>query len=60
MALMTLARVARAEGDYARTTALFRKCIAEHKEARWTIPYGLEGLAAVAVAQSAGERATRL
>jgi tetratricopeptide (TPR) repeat protein len=47
-------------GDYARATALFRQIISEHKEARWTIPASLEGLAALAAAQGAGERAARL
>jgi hypothetical protein len=48
------------QGDYARAAALFQALIVEHKEARWTLPAGLEGMAAIAAAQGVGERAVRL
>jgi predicted ATPase/DNA-binding XRE family transcriptional regulator len=48
------------QGDYARATALFRVLMVEHKEVRWTLPAGLESIAAIAAAQGANERAAQL
>jgi non-specific serine/threonine protein kinase len=48
------------QGNYARAAALFRALIVEYKEAMWTLPAGLEGMAAIAAAQGEGERAARL
>jgi tetratricopeptide (TPR) repeat protein len=48
------------QGDYARATVVFWELLSKYKETGWTIPATLEGLAALAATQGAGERAARL
>jgi hypothetical protein len=58
--LADLGQVALDRGDHPLAAAVFRNMIDEYREAGWTIPNALEGLAALAAACGDGARAARL